>query len=674
MASRPVVGARSRILLGLACASVMSVVLGGHEVIVHQRVTDDAIDYLIAKGLHPEFEDSICPALKPRLRTGVADEDSFYPARFPTGRFFFHFLPVLSDTPIVGYSDGPLRAAVNADCDSVTWGHAPSATCTGNFDGYALTMSSGPRKNEFNYGTMVNALRNYSPGSLEHNIALEGLGHYLHLLQDLTSPAHTRNDAHPPQNPSVFEKGNADTPITAVDAVLKRLGLTGPLVPMTDRESVFRDLAKRTASRFWSEKNMLLNASGPQGVRTDALGYVYDAENRLIAREIPESVPKRFGVDDKVAKAQFQELAPEAVLYTASMIDYITRTENVKLCAPPLGERYRAVMIPPPYPDWLADWWPTSINARGHVALLYGGLECCFNAGFLWNGTAVSPIQPNGGHLTSIRLNDADQVAVTIRRSDTISRALVWTRDFWPSIFSTDFMTDIGTLGGPTATAIDFNNSGVVLGASALSTGEARGFRWKEAFQAFKLGPPGAKDFLGAMNDLGHVCGGYWIEHPYPTPPDGYAVIWNGTELYPLPRPGADGQPFVCTDLNDNGTAVGWVNNASSGTLAYLWSGSALTDLRDLGGGYASARAINDHGVVVGSSTVIVPPPLERQSHGFVWKDGRMRDLNAMVEGLEAGWTLTVATDINNAGQIVAIVFKQFSGYRSYRAVRLDPM
>ena len=97
-------------------------------------------------------------------------------------------------------------------------------------------------------------------------------------------------------------------------------------------------------TRFWSEKNLLVGPpAGPVPVAQDSLGYLLDGEQppRRIARQIEGSDPPRYEIDRVVARAQFNELAPEAVRYTASMIDYIIRTENVQLCPPalpPLGE------------------------------------------------------------------------------------------------------------------------------------------------------------------------------------------------------------------------------------------------------------------------------------------------------------------------------------------------
>ena len=627
----------------------------------------------VREKIQPELADVSCPNLRRLLRQGARQEDDPYRQNSPLlGPFFFHFSPALHDVVLTRLDDTPLGGVfIDATCSSVGWGHA-SVECEGSLDAPALDYkdSSGLRSNPYRYDRVIDDL-GAEPGSPAHDRGLVGLGHYLHLLQDLTSPAHTRQDGHPHHNviteggyrfgtfgdPSAFEvenKGRAIPPVS------------GPLVPIAIPQAAFDALRTWTVTRFWSEKNLLVGPpAGPVPVAQDSLGYLLDGEEppRRIARQIEGSDPPRYEIDRVVARAQFNELAPEAVRYTASMIDYIIRTENVRLCAPPRGERYRAVMIQPPYPEWTADWRPASINAHGHVALTDGS-----NA-FIWDGAATTRIPTNGGQVTSIHLNDAGQIAVTLRTSNTASRVLVWNP-------YSQSLQDIGTLGSPTTYAMDLNNSGVVLGTSALSTGEARGFRWseKESFQTFEWGPPGSAPFAAAMNNLGQVCGGYWIRHPAPKLSDGYAVIWNGTDtrLLPLPPKGSDdSEPFMCFDINDKGAAAGAMYDTTTGLFtAYVWNGTAFVDVGDLGEGSAQATAINDEGVVVGAAWVTAPP-LVGNWHGFVWKDGRIRDLNTIVDGLEAGWIVQTTTAINNAGQIAAFLYKPGV---AYRAVRLDPM
>ncbi len=76
-----------------------------------------------------------------------------------------------------------------------------------------------------------------------------------------------------------------------------------------------------------------------------------------------------------------------------------------------------------------------------------------------------------------------------------------------------------------------------------------------------------------------------------------------------------------------------------------------MTDLGALAGPESAscAFAINNHGQVVGFSTI------SDLHHAFVYTPGgKMTDLNDLVDS-QAGWTLEVATCINDRGQIAGM-------------------
>jgi len=108
--------------------------------------------------------------------------------------------------------------------------------------------------------------------------------------------------------------------------------------------------------------------------------------------------------------------------------------------------------------------------------------------------------------------------------------------------------------------------------------------------------------------------------------------------------------------INATGQVCGSYRPADDNQIGrgYLWRNGVSIDLGQLPGPKQSvqARALNDAGVVVGSSTVVAPPS-PRQPHAFVWQDGTMVDLNRLIDGDADGWVLNKAVDVNNAGQIV---------------------
>src|SRR5689334_1727281 len=71
-----------------------------------------------------------------------------------------------------------------------------------------------------------------------------------------------------------------------------------------------------------------------------------------------------------------------------------------------------------------------------------------------------------------------------------------------------------------------------------------------------------------------------------------------------------------------------------------------FTDIGTLGGSGAGARDVNDHGQVVGASTV----PGDEDVHAFLWQDGVMRDLEPLGAADRAG---SVAMAISEDGEVV---------------------
>ena len=99
---------------------------------------------------------------------------------------------------------------------------------------------------------------------------------------------------------------------------------------------------------------------------------------------------------------------------------------------------------------------------------------------------------------------------------------------------------------------------------------------------------------------------------------------------------------------------TGTSNTADSGTYGghiFLYSNGTMTDLGSLGGGYAESTAINARGQVTGWSYTAASTP---DARAFLFSDGTLYDLNALVVSGLAGAVLRRAMAINDSGQIVA--------------------
>jgi probable HAF family extracellular repeat protein len=118
------------------------------------------------------------------------------------------------------------------------------------------------------------------------------------------------------------------------------------------------------------------------------------------------------------------------------------------------------------------------------------------------------------------------------------------------------------------------------------------------------------------------------------TPPGPYAVTDLGVFNPNI-------QSAHANDLNEAGQVVGYAGNR-----AFSWQNGALTALPTLGGTAGMAEAINEHGQIVGTSTLTTPPT---GSRAVLWENGGITHLTP---ALGSGET-SAATGINDAGEIV---------------------
>lgn len=122
--------------------------------------------------------------------------------------------------------------------------------------------------------------------------------------------------------------------------------------------------------------------------------------------------------------------------------------------------------------------------------------------------------------------------------------------------------------------------------------------------------------------------------------------------------------------INDRGQVTGAAEEDGPSFFglrrAFLWQGGAMKDLGTLPGFRNSfGTALNSRGEVVGCAESLAPlqyffqshlsfsdPPTEPPRHAFLYKAGRMADLNDLIDA-RSGWVLEIASGINDKEQIV---------------------
>ena len=242
------------------------------------------------------------------------------------------------------------------------------------------------------------------------------------------------------------------------------------------------------------------------------------------------------------------------------------------------------------------------------------------------NGEGVRPFLI-ANHGSANAINSAGQVVGTFEGSNEYQHAFIAVDTRVKNIDIR--ITDLGGLNPnfPYSQGFGINNTGQAVGQSGTINGE---------WHAFLTGPDGV-----GMRDLGTLAGG----------------------------------TSVAYDLNNAGEVAGYSYTSDKFQHAFITgpAGEGMRDLGTLGGTDSShANGINDAGMVVGrsyseSATCRQPCGVVEQystSHAFITGPHGvgMTDLNSMVD-LPAGVKLIEATDINNAGQVIAVAIPEPESY-----------
>jgi probable HAF family extracellular repeat protein len=183
----------------------------------------------------------------------------------------------------------------------------------------------------------------------------------------------------------------------------------------------------------------------------------------------------------------------------------------------------------------------------------------------------------------------------------------------------------------PGVSALSINNRGHVTG---------RNFIYRNG-ELEILDLPGDFASGSAINDRDQIAGES-VEVPFgPT----HVFLWDKGSVQFIGTP--DGTFLGFNPLNDRGEVVGIHRFDEGEGRAFLFRQGSLIDLGMLPGGRTSAAtAINNHGVIVGTSEI--GPPLDR--HPFLYVSGQMIDLQDLLGGLPG--QPAVPIDINDHGDI----------------------
>src|SRR5579864_466580 len=300
------------------------------------------------------------------------------------------------------------------------------------------------------------------------------------------------------------------------------------------------------------------------------------------------------------------------------------------------------------------------------------------------------------------------------------------------------FNIDLGTLGKRGANSWinwgGINDRGEAVGMSETAVLDPNGedvcgfgtfltcvpFLWRDGHMSALPTVGGNNGQASAINNRGEAVGFAETANADPTCPPAPAevpVLWQKGQAHPLPLVGTDPDGFAF-GINDQGQAVGYSGNCSFATHAVVWKNSTAFVLQDLGGTKSNvAYVINNLGQIAGkvrtsdgttyvaalwqpdgtlTNLGILPGDFAafatginnrgqvvgnnfdssfNWSHGFIWQNGAMTDLNTLIPA-DSNLFIISASNINDHGQIsgmATVVSGPYTGdIHAYLATPVD--
>lgn len=316
---------------------------------------------------------------------------------------------------------------------------------------------------------------------------------------------------------------------------------------------------------------------------------------------------------------------------------------------------------------WVAGYSRLAGNARQHAALWLYGLE--FDLGTLGgpNSNIPWPSKNVRGLLAGIA-----QTSTPDPLGENWSCSA-----FFPAPDNTGYTCQavawewgvpraLPTLGGNNGFAAGANNRGQITGWAenavhdptcvAPQVLQFRPVVWgpgRHQVRALPLLPGDTSGAATAINDRGQAVGISGIcDQAIGRHTARHAVLWENGGVRDIGNLGGSAWHTPMA-INQRGDVVGFSDvSGDTTTHAFLWTRqNGIQDLGTLPGhGYSEAHGINERRQIVGISCALDGAGTTSDCRAFVWHDGVMRDLNALVAGYDG--TLTTAMDINDLGMI----------------------
>jgi len=264
---------------------------------------------------------------------------------------------------------------------------------------------------------------------------------------------------------------------------------------------------------------------------------------------------------------------------------------------------------------------------------------------------------PAGGYVYVVDMNEVGTVVGEWREDGQ------WTYEGWVYTDAGGF-DSLGSLGGGSTSVRDVNNAGQVAGYSWLEGGGYHAYVWEDG-EMTDLGTlGGATSDAYYINDSGVIVGGSrtsdgtWRAFRY-TP---------GVGMEPLPElPGMTS--CTATWINNAGMITGtWWDGATQGAFFYSATTGMLDIVPDVGGtAWTGPVAMNETGAMV---VVGLDSTNYQASSFYASPETGVHDLTDLL-ATSTDWRIELASDFNEAGQVIASAVSPTS---QRRAVLLTPV